>query len=77
MKFISNGKFECPSCKKHFASILNHINGGKCKITNTEIDQKEFRNQHDGFKEGFMLEMGRNRKRKSRTKLIQEKDLQK
>ena len=32
-KSISNGKFECPGCKKHFASILKHINGGRCKVT--------------------------------------------
>ena len=74
-KSINNSKFECPACKKQFERILKHITEGKCKITKSKFDHNEFRNQHDAFKEGFRLEMRRNRKRKSRAKLIQERGL--
>ena len=67
------GKTECPVCRLPFPNILKHITSKNCGIYQAKININEFKNQLDSYKEGYRLEMSRNRKQKSRAKLREKK----
>ena len=61
-RILENGKFQCPYCETLFTTILKHLINKNCNISQSNIDAKEFKSQLDSFKEGYRLELGREKK---------------
>ena len=59
-------KLLCPFCQEVFQRICNHIGSSKCKISSLKIDQKDFADQINSFREGFRLQIKRQRNQKRR-----------
>ena len=72
-KTFNNGKIECPYCENLFISIVKHVSTRSCKISQLQIERKEFQSQYDTYKEGYRLELNRKRLQKSRDKLLKER----
>ena len=75
-RILEDRKFQCPHCDKLFTSIVKHTGNKNCKISQSNIDLKEFTSQFDSFREGYRLELGRRKNMRKRNKLIAEKGVE-
>ena len=52
-RILENGEFQCPNCEKLFTRIVKHIGNKNCKVSQSNIDMKEFQKEVRMFIEGM------------------------